>query len=42
MIGQIVYGSRFYLGPIKLGRLLEETMRVEDHHGRLNRINKKQ
>jgi hypothetical protein len=31
-----------YLGPVKLGRLLEETMRIEDHLGRLNRINKKQ
>jgi putative transposase len=30
-----------YLGPVKLGRLLEETMRIEDHLGRLNRINQK-
>jgi putative transposase len=29
-----------YLGPVKLGRLLEETMRIEDHLGRLKRINK--
>jgi putative transposase len=28
-----------YLGPVKLGRLLEETMRIEDHRGRLKRIN---
>ena len=26
-----------YLGPVKLGRLLEETMRIEDHLGRLKR-----
>jgi putative transposase len=26
-----------YLGPIKLGRLLEETMRIKDHLGRLKR-----
>jgi putative transposase len=31
-----------YLGPVKLGRLLEETMRIEDHLGRLKRINQKQ
>jgi hypothetical protein len=30
-----------YLGPVKWGRLLEETMRIEDHLGRLKRINKK-
>jgi putative transposase len=30
-----------YLGPVKLGRLLEETMRIEDHLGRLKRINQK-
>jgi putative transposase len=28
-----------YLGPVKLGRLLEETLRIEDHLGRLKRIN---
>jgi putative transposase len=28
-----------YLGPIKLGRLFEETLRIEDHLGRLKRIN---
>jgi transposase InsO family protein len=26
-----------YLGPVKLGRLLEESLRIEDHLGRLNR-----
>jgi putative transposase len=26
-----------YLSPVKLGRLLEETMRIEDHLGRLKR-----
>jgi transposase InsO family protein len=26
-----------YLGPVKLGLLLEETMRIEDHFGRLRR-----
>jgi transposase-like protein len=26
-----------YLGPVKLGRLLEETMRIEDHLGKLKR-----
>jgi putative transposase len=31
-----------YLGPVKLGRLLEETMRIEDHLGRLSRINRRQ
>jgi putative transposase len=31
-----------YLGPVKLVRLLEETMRIEDHLGRLIRIKKKQ
>jgi putative transposase len=30
-----------YLGPVKLGRLLEETMRIEDHLGRLKRIDTK-
>ncbi len=28
-----------YLGPVKLGRLLEESLRIEDHLGRLKRIN---
>ena len=28
-----------YLGPVKLGRLFEETLRIEDHLGRLKRIN---
>ncbi len=28
-----------YLGPVKLGRLLEEKMRIEDHLGRLVRRN---
>jgi transposase InsO family protein len=28
-----------YLGPIKLGRLLEEKLRIEDHLGRLKRKN---
>jgi transposase InsO family protein len=28
-----------YLGRVKLGRLLEESMRIEDHLGRLKRIN---
>ena len=26
-----------YLGPVKLGRLLEEKLRIEDHLGRLKR-----
>jgi len=26
-----------YLGPVKLGRLLEESLRIEDHLGRLKR-----
>lgn len=28
-----------YLGPVKLGRLLEEKLRIEDHQGRLKRKN---
>ena len=28
-----------YLGPVKLGRLLEERLRIEDHLGRLVRKN---
>lgn len=28
-----------YLGPVKLGRLLEESLRIEDHQGRLKRKN---
>lgn len=28
-----------YLGPVKLGRLLEESLRIEDHLGRLKRKN---
>jgi hypothetical protein len=28
-----------YLGPVKLGRLLEESLRIEDHLGRLKRRN---
>lgn len=28
-----------YLGPVKLGRLLEESLRIEDHLGRLRRRN---
>ena len=28
-----------YLGPVKLGRLLEEKLRIEDHFGRLKRKN---
>jgi putative transposase len=28
-----------YLGPVTLGRLFEETLRIEDHLGRLKRIN---
>ena len=28
-----------YLGPVKLGRLLEERLRIEDHLGRLKRKN---
>jgi len=28
-----------YLGPVKLGRLLEEKLRIEDHLGRLKRKN---
>lgn len=28
-----------YLGPVKLGRLLEESLRIEDHLGRLTRRN---
>jgi putative transposase len=27
-----------YLGPVKLGRLLEDSLRIEDHLGRLKRI----
>jgi putative transposase len=30
-----------YLGPIKLGRLFEESFRIEDHQGRLKRIQNK-
>jgi putative transposase len=30
-----------YLDPVKLGRLLEETMRIEDHRGRLKRLNRR-
>jgi hypothetical protein len=32
-------GGDVYLGPVKLGRLFEETLRIEDHLGRLKRIN---
>ena len=28
-----------YLGPVKLGRLFEETLWIEDHLGRLKRVN---
>jgi hypothetical protein len=28
-----------YLGPVKLGRLFEKTLRIEAHLGRLKRIN---
>jgi len=27
-----------YLGPVKLGRLFEETLWIEDHLGRLKRV----
>ena len=28
-----------YLGPVQLGRLLEEKLKIEDHQGRLVRKN---
>jgi putative transposase len=28
-----------YPGPVKLGRLFEETLLIEDHLGRLKRVN---